>query len=81
VYLILEGFACRYKILPNGKRHIVAYLVPGDSATCMSSSSSGWITALGRYPAAQWQKFPATASSKSQHAPPWPRSVVGDARR
>ena len=30
VYLILEGFACRYKILPNGKRHIVAYLVPGD---------------------------------------------------
>jgi CRP-like cAMP-binding protein len=30
VHLILEGFACRYKILPNGSRHIIAYLVPGD---------------------------------------------------
>ena len=30
VRLILEGFACRYKILPDGTRHIMAYLVPGD---------------------------------------------------
>lgn len=30
VHLILEGFACRYKVLANGTRHIVAYLVPGD---------------------------------------------------
>jgi CRP-like cAMP-binding protein len=30
VHLVLEGFACRYKILPDGKRHIMAYLVPGD---------------------------------------------------
>lgn len=30
VHLILEGFACRYKMLPNGTRQIVAYLVPGD---------------------------------------------------
>lgn len=30
VRLVLEGFACRYKILPDGKRHIMAYLVPGD---------------------------------------------------
>jgi CRP-like cAMP-binding protein len=30
VRLVLEGFACRYKILPAGKRHIMAYLVPGD---------------------------------------------------
>ncbi len=30
VCLILEGFACRYKILADGRRHIVAYLVPGD---------------------------------------------------
>lgn len=29
-HLVLEGFACRYKILPAGKRHIIAYLVPGD---------------------------------------------------
>jgi CRP-like cAMP-binding protein len=30
VNLILEGFACRYKVLPNGTRQIMAYLVPGD---------------------------------------------------
>lgn len=30
VYLILEGFACRYKLLPDGRRQIMAYLIPGD---------------------------------------------------
>ncbi|GLS71687.1 hypothetical protein GCM10007890_37000 [Methylobacterium tardum] len=26
----MEGVACRYKILPNGRRQIMAFLVPGD---------------------------------------------------
>lgn len=30
VHLILEGFACRYKVLATGDRQILAYLVPGD---------------------------------------------------
>ncbi|WP_342111663.1 Crp/Fnr family transcriptional regulator [Methylobacterium sp. SI9] len=30
VHLVLSGFACRYKVLRNGKRQIVALLVPGD---------------------------------------------------
>lgn len=30
VNLILDGFACRYKVTSDGKRHIMAYLVPGD---------------------------------------------------
>lgn len=30
VHLIVDGFACRYKILPDGRRSIFAYLVPGD---------------------------------------------------
>src|SRR5690348_10411099 len=31
VHLILEGYACRYKLLADGiKRQIMAYLVPGD---------------------------------------------------
>jgi CRP-like cAMP-binding protein len=30
VKIILEGFACRYKVLPDGRRQIVAYFVPGD---------------------------------------------------
>ena len=30
VFLILEGFACRYKLTSDGRRHIMAYMVPGD---------------------------------------------------
>lgn len=30
VFLLVEGWACRYKLLPNGNRQIMAYLVPGD---------------------------------------------------
>lgn len=30
VYLIEQGWACRYKLLENGDNHIMAYLIPGD---------------------------------------------------
>ena len=30
VQLVLDGFACRYKTLHDGKRSIFAYLLPGD---------------------------------------------------
>lgn len=30
VHLVLSGFACRYKILADGSRQIVAFLLPGD---------------------------------------------------
>jgi CRP-like cAMP-binding protein len=30
VRLLLKGFACRYKVLEDGRRQIVAYFVPGD---------------------------------------------------
>ena len=30
VCLIVEGIACRYKLLPGGRRQIMAYLIPGD---------------------------------------------------
>jgi CRP-like cAMP-binding protein len=31
VFVMLEGWACRYKILPEGGRQIVAFLMPGDT--------------------------------------------------
>ena len=31
VFVILEGWACRYKMLPEGGRQIVAFLMPGDT--------------------------------------------------
>lgn len=30
VHVVLSGFACRYKSLPDGGRQIMAWLVPGD---------------------------------------------------
>lgn len=31
VYVILDGFACRYKLLPDGRRQIVGFLLPGEA--------------------------------------------------
>jgi CRP-like cAMP-binding protein len=36
-YVILSGFACRYKLVPDGGRSIVAYLVPGDGCDLHAS--------------------------------------------
>ena len=30
VNLLLSGFACRYKVLPDGRRQVLAFFVPGD---------------------------------------------------
>ena len=30
VHLMLDGWACRYKTLPDGKRQIVSMFIPGD---------------------------------------------------
>jgi CRP-like cAMP-binding protein len=30
LHLVVDGFACRYKLLPDGRRQIVSYLLPGD---------------------------------------------------
>jgi CRP-like cAMP-binding protein len=30
LHLILRGWAARYKVLPNGARQIIAFLIPGD---------------------------------------------------
>src|SRR5262249_38685975 len=30
VHFVVEGFACRYKILPEGRRAILAFVLPGD---------------------------------------------------
>ena len=30
VFVVLDGWACRYKILPRGTRQVMAFLMPGD---------------------------------------------------
>jgi CRP-like cAMP-binding protein len=31
MFVVLEGWVCRYKILPSGMRQIMAFLMPGDA--------------------------------------------------
>lgn len=31
VFVMLEGWACRYKVLPSGLRQVLAFLMPGDA--------------------------------------------------
>lgn len=31
VFVVLSGWLCRYKILPNGTRQVLAFMMPGDS--------------------------------------------------
>jgi CRP-like cAMP-binding protein len=31
VFIMLEGWACRYKVLPSGARQVLAFLMPGDA--------------------------------------------------
>lgn len=31
VFIMLEGWACRYKVLPSGTRQVLAFLMPGDA--------------------------------------------------
>lgn len=30
IFAIVEGFACRHKMLPDGRRQVVAFMLPGD---------------------------------------------------
>jgi CRP-like cAMP-binding protein len=31
VFVMLEGWACKYKVMPSGTRQILAFMMPGDS--------------------------------------------------
>ena len=42
VRLILDGFACRYKVTSDGNRQIMAYLVPGDFCPIREPPPSGF---------------------------------------
>jgi len=30
IFIIVEGFACRYKLLPDGRKQITGFMLPGD---------------------------------------------------
>ncbi|WP_147026418.1 Crp/Fnr family transcriptional regulator [Methylobacterium oxalidis] len=46
-FIILDGFACRYKLLPDGSRSIVAYLIPGDGCDLHASILNQMVHSIG----------------------------------
>ncbi len=48
VFVVLKGWACRYKILPSGSRQITAFLLPGDCCDLLSACSPRWIIIFRR---------------------------------
>jgi CRP-like cAMP-binding protein len=50
IFGIIDGFACRYKILPDGRRQTLAFLLPGDLCdprTFLLSRMDHSVAALG----------------------------------
>jgi CRP-like cAMP-binding protein len=37
VPVVISGFACRHKMLPDGRRQIIGYFLPGDMCDACSS--------------------------------------------
>jgi len=46
-FVILEGWACRYKLLPEGTRQITAFLLPGDTCDLHASVSTAMGHSIG----------------------------------
>jgi CRP-like cAMP-binding protein len=51
--VLIEGFACRYKLLPDGKRQIMSFHIPGDIPDLQSlhlkvMDQRSWTTASER---------------------------------
>ncbi len=55
VLIVLQGCACRYKLLPDARRQITAYLIPGDSPACTSRSRIAWIVRSAPCRPAWWR--------------------------
>src|SRR5215468_8821941 len=48
-YMVVAGFACRYGVLPRGRRQILAYLVPGDCfdlGPCLKEGMDHFVSTL-----------------------------------
>lgn len=84
VYVILDGFACRYKLLPDGRRQIVGFLLPGeacDMRVFMLKRMDHSIGALGPVRAAVMS--PTAVAALIDHHPRlartfWWRTMVED---
>ena len=61
VNVVLSGWACRYKILPNGRRQIISLFLPGDMCDPYVFLLGAMDHSLGTLTAVTLAKVPATA--------------------
>src|SRR5215203_3768755 len=79
---ILEGFACRYKILPGGRRQIMSFHIPGDIPDLQSLHLEVMDHSLRQSLPARWRSFRTRRFAPSYariHASP--RVLARDAHR
>jgi CRP-like cAMP-binding protein len=79
IYAVLDGFACRYKLLPDGRRQITAFMLPGDICDIRTFSlahldqsiaalSPVEIALIDRDGAARLRSMPALSEALSRHS-------------
>src|SRR5829696_859265 len=56
--VMIEGFACRYKLLPGGRRQIMSFHIPGDIPDLQSLHLEIMDHSLGTVVPARWRSSP-----------------------
>lgn len=80
-YFVLDGMACRYKVLPGGKRVILAYLLPGDFCAPHLDFSGPFDHGLSSLPRTIVAEVPVSVLQESLRADPDLNQALGAACR
>jgi CRP-like cAMP-binding protein len=79
-YLVVEGFACRYKLLPGGARQIMALHVPGDFCDLHSFSLKRMDHSIAAVSQCRIVRFPhAVINDITERYPQLTRALLWDA--
>jgi CRP-like cAMP-binding protein len=79
-YLVVEGFACRYKLLPGGTRQIMALHVPGDFCDLHSFSLKRLDHSIAAVSQCRIVRFPhAVFNDLTERYPQLTRALLWDA--
>ncbi len=78
VFLIVEGFACRYKITGEGERQIMAYLVPGDFCDLHVLILEAMDHSIGTLSECRIVTIPSVTILSLLERPPLPKPSGGD---
>ena len=87
VYLVMGGFACRYKTLSGGNRRIVSFVLPGDLCLYVQRFLAHALPPLVAVPRVNWplawttgptSSGPSRPVCRRRTSPPVPRRLLRD---